>query len=617
MMPAEELSSLIRRLEDPDPSERRAAAEALADGDERAVYHLIQALRDENPGVQDAAMRALIAVGGEPTAHMVIPLLRENAFLRNTAVIILKQIGAPAVPLLRPLFGDKDDDVRKFALDLISDIGQCGYPKEIVRMLEADPNPNVRAAAAQAIGVLGYREGLSALVAALKDEEWVCFMALEALATLNDESTLDPIGQIPATASEAVRCAAIETLGKMGSPRASGILLSRLPQATDLEKPAIVKSLVQVGITPAMAEAADLLRGMLQNGDWDDRLIALRGLVDLRHEQSIPLILETAGSLDPSEPQSDERLQTIKFGLMKFGCSERLLASLSDPSLRFRARVIAAEVIGELRCPRAVPELIGLMNNSVRDVRRACARALADMPTDETQQLLRGAVDDHDGHVRRAAVNALGTIGDKQSVEPILQLIEIERYRDVQEDAVKAALAIDASMVAGRLTAAAPAVRELVARHCRDKNVLLTLSCDADARVKASAIVSLGRFRDHDASARLAEAALDPDPDVRKAAVRSLGNLGCCQQEIQTALRDGDPWVRVAAIKALTDSGADDALSLLGPLLADAAVPVVLSAVGAVASIGGRDAWNLLDPLRTHCEQAVREEVARMLEQVC
>ncbi len=111
----QKIRTLINELGSHDGAERRFAAEELSAGDERAVYPLIKALKDKNHGVQDAAMRSLIEIGGEITAYMVLPLLREDAFLRNTAVIILQEIGAAAIPLLGPLFSDKDDDIRKFA----------------------------------------------------------------------------------------------------------------------------------------------------------------------------------------------------------------------------------------------------------------------------------------------------------------------------------------------------------------------------------------------------------------------------------------------------------------------------------------------------------------------
>ena len=67
-------SVFLQKLQDRDPSERRNAAEGLAEADERAIYPLIRLLRDESTGVQDAAMRSLIAIGGEVTGiHGLAP----------------------------------------------------------------------------------------------------------------------------------------------------------------------------------------------------------------------------------------------------------------------------------------------------------------------------------------------------------------------------------------------------------------------------------------------------------------------------------------------------------------------------------------------------------------
>ncbi|HAM50425.1 MAG TPA: hypothetical protein DCP92_06910, partial [Nitrospiraceae bacterium] len=217
MIHLKRLLRLTKELKHPDASKRRSAADALSGGDERAIYPLMRALKDENPGVQDAAMRSLISLGGEVTAYMVLPLLREDSFLRNTAIIILKEIGLPVVPLLRPLIKDKDHDVRKFALDLLCDIKHCDYPSEIAFVLESDPNPNVRASAAKAIGIVQFGEGVTQLIKALQDDEWVCFSALESLALLKDESSIEAVSSLLKSPSDALRIAAVETLGSIGT----------------------------------------------------------------------------------------------------------------------------------------------------------------------------------------------------------------------------------------------------------------------------------------------------------------------------------------------------------------------------------------------------------------
>jgi len=615
MIPDEELSQFLQKLADVDPGERRTAAEALSEADERAIYPLIRLLRDDNPGVQDAAMRSIISIGGEVTAYMALPLLRENPFLRNTARIILRQIGQPSVPLLRPLLADKDDDVRTFAVDLITDIGTCDYPAEIARLLETDQNQNVRASAARAIGVLEYREGVPALLVALKDNEWVCFSALEALALLKDESSIDPVLALLENPSETLRYAAIETLGKIGSSRSSSALISRISRSSDIEKTAIVKSLVQIGITPSMAQVGDLLIEMYTNGEWEERLIALTGLADLKDKRAVPVILEIAGSLDPSDPESEERLHAVREALMRFGCTTALIDVIKDPAMKFRSQVVALEVIGELQCAEAVPALISIMDGDLREVRRASILALARIRGDKALQKLRACIEDRDGHVRNAAISALGQIGDKTSFPLIMDHIPRENYQDVLEVTIRALLMIDPPMLFSKRDALSPAIREIIARYAGSADMLLALSEDREPSVRLAALSGLGRFPDERTRARLQKAVRDADPEARKLAINALGSMNCCLEDIKTALKDSDLWVRLSAVRALGDSGAQDAAKSIIPLLYDKEVPVVMATIDALLQLGSGEAVTL-GALQNHHDPAVRERVAQILERV-
>jgi len=615
MVSQEELTKAIQELTDADPSVRRIAAEALSEGDERAIYPLIRALRDANTGVQDAAMRSIIAIGGEVTAYMALPLLRESPFLRNTARIILRQIGRPSVPLLRPLLADKDDDVRTFAVDLITDIGWCDYPAELARLLEADPNQNVKASAARAIGVLGYHEGLPALVASLRINEWVCFSALESLALLRDESSIEPVLSLLGEPSETVRYSAIETLGKIGSARSSEALLGRLPLASDIEKTAIVKSLVQIGITPNMASVGDLLIEMYTNGEWEDRLIALTGLSDLRDKRSLSVILEVAGSLDPSDPESEDRLIAIKQALTKFGCQPALTELITDPDIKFRSKVVAVEVIGELQCPEAAPHLIAIMDTDLREVRRASVLALAELREKNVLPELRKLVEDRDGHVRNAAISALGRIGDKTSFVPLLRHLDLEKYDDVLEVTVKALLLIEPAKLFALTPSLPPVIRKMIAQYAGQVDVLLDLSRDPELSVKLAALSSLGRHRDERVAKQLSTALGDPDPEVRKTAVMALGAANCCIDDLKTALKDSDMWVRLHAVKALGDSGKPEAAIAVIPLLYDKEVPVVLAAIDALIQLGSTESV-ALSSIQNHPDAAVRERVAEVLERL-
>ncbi|MGZ8463888.1 MAG: HEAT repeat domain-containing protein [Candidatus Deferrimicrobiaceae bacterium] len=465
------VSTRIRKnLASPDAGKRRSAVEALSRGDERAIYPLIQALRDSHPGVQDSAMRSLIAVGGEVAAWMVLPLLRETPFLRNAAMVILKEIGADAVSHLPPLLKDRDDDVRKFAIELIADAGGRHLEKELCERLSDDQNPNVRGAAAKALGALRCADALPNLVAALKDIEWVRFTTLEALSGMRDAAAVEPILALLSDPSPLTRFTAIEALGEIGSSRAGEALLAHLGSADKNERAAILKSLLRIGVPlPGAGFPEDLLEIFLGDDEWKDRLVALRGLAGIADENALRAIFDVAGSLDATNLEDEEILLAIKVLLLRCGSLGALRGLLDDPTLRFRGKTILAEVVGELQLREAVPNLVVRLLDDVRDVRIAAAQALGRIGDAGAREALLAAIQDPEGHVRKAVVAALGAVGGKEAFEPLLSLLLREEYDDVAREAVRALFAIDPEMLdvsSGRLDGRA---RDLVDAFARER----------------------------------------------------------------------------------------------------------------------------------------------------
>lgn len=607
------LSRLLKDITSGDISKKRTAAELLAAGDERAVYPLLKALRDDNPGVQDVAMRSLIAIGGEITAYMVVPLLREDSYLRNTAIIILREIGAPTVPLLYSLLRDKDDDVRKFALDLLIDINQDVDPEKILPLLK-DPNQNARASAAKAVGVVMRQEGLPILIEALKDDEWVVFSVLEALSKIQDAAAVPPIVELLDSPSITLRFAAIEALGNIGAAAASVPLLKHFLRADEIEKREAVKSLVKIGVTPSMSEISEILGNMLRHGEWEERMLALRGLVDLGEEKSITDIVDVGGSLDPSDPDSEDRLYRITEALRAFGCSDMLIDCLDNPVIKYRGKVLAIEIIGELRCEKAVSALVRLIEGNLRDVRRASIRALGEMCDDESRQALEDAVNDHDSHVRKAAIAALGRIGDRASFDLLLKLLKVENYRDVLEEVIQSLILLDPQGLFSHVGEFDTSRKEILAKHVLDQDLLIAFSKDENVQVRVAAVSSLGRIGSDAAVDRLHEIVKEPERLIRKAAVMAMGDLRCCYGDIKAALHDEDMWVRMYAVKALGCSEDPAMLDVMILMLNDKEIPVVLSTIAAIAQIGGREAFSALAQLEDHEEPAIREKAVQTIE---
>ncbi|NTV54285.1 MAG: HEAT repeat domain-containing protein, partial [Syntrophaceae bacterium] len=346
---------------------------------------------------------------------------------------------------------------------------------------------------------------------------------------------------------------------------------------------------------------------------WEERLIALTGLADLKDKRAIPVILEGAGTLEPSEPESEERLQAIKEALRKFGCMPSLINGLNNPDMKFRSKVVAIEVIGELQCAEAVPHLIKIMDGDLREVRRASVLALAAIRGDKALQELRKRIEDRDGHVRNAAITFLGRIGDKKSFPLILRHVDKENYPDVLEETIKALLKIDEKALFTQREKLSPAIRVLIARYAAGAEILLTLSQDQDVSVRVAALSSLGRFSDGNTRTRLVQALRDENAEARKVAVNALGSQNCCYDDITHSLRDSDMWVRLYAVKALGESRKPEAAASIIPLLYDKEVPVVLATIEALIQLGRGDAV-ALSALQSHPDEAVRERISQIAE---
>lgn len=614
-----QVKSLLKKLSHKDPAVRRSAAEELSGGDERAVYPLIKALGDTNAGVQDAAMRSLMAIGGETTAYMVIPLLREGTFIRNTALIILTSIGEQAVPLLYNLLKDKDDDVRKFGLDLMGEIKTGVDVKQVVPMLK-DSNANVRAATAKTIGLLNYTDAIPQLIQSINDEEWVCFSVLEALGEMKAEDAVPAIGALlNANTGPAVRFVAIEVLGKIGSNKAIPFLMSYLSDADSDETNAIIKSMIQIGITPDMADLTEHLIIMLQKSDDEDLDITLRGIVDLNCKAAVREMIDLAGSLDVSIMGNEEKVLQICDAIKSIDSEDELLKILQDDETRYRGRSLTIGLLGEMKSIKSVPVILTNLKDTSRDMRRASAKALGEIGSRESVvSLLDASQTDADAHVRKAAIQALGNIGTRDAFDPLMSLLEVEKYFDVKEEIVKALMMIDQKAFIEGFGVYNNSVKEITAGIVRDADLLIQLANDPDERVKIAAVKGLGFVSGNQASDKLASFLSDDNPEVRKAAVSGLGNSGICSQELISALDDSDQWVRFYAVKSISQTCDDkeQLVFLLTRMLQDEFIPVVMSAIDSIREVGGAPAYEALAPLAEHANDDVKQKIREALDTI-
>ncbi|PSN17117.1 phycocyanin alpha phycocyanobilin lyase [filamentous cyanobacterium CCP5] len=182
---------------------------------------------------------------------------------------------AIAFELIQTAAADGNARVRYAAISQISSLGHQdkAVAESLLRQsLRTDPEPDVQAAAADAIGALGLSQAYDDLANAYaSSEEWlVKFSIVAALGELGNPKAFDLLQEAIQAKNELISTAAIGALGELGDERAIPILLEyvtspdwqvrhRLVQAlSHFQQPAAQSALQTLAKdeSPIVAEAA-------------------------------------------------------------------------------------------------------------------------------------------------------------------------------------------------------------------------------------------------------------------------------------------------------------------------------------------------------------------------
>jgi len=210
------LEELLANLANGDEEVRRFAAEDLGDkGDPAAVPGLAAALWDPAVAVREAAAEALIAIGGDPVCKAMLPLLgNDDATVRNLALEVFERLKSAAIPACIELYSSGSHDLRKIAMDTLGKIEETRNTEGYATLISAldDPHINVAAAACEALGRLGGKEGIRALSGHIGRHSWTdstIFFSLAKIGSAEAREVLHKVKveDLPPEAAYALRAA--------------------------------------------------------------------------------------------------------------------------------------------------------------------------------------------------------------------------------------------------------------------------------------------------------------------------------------------------------------------------------------------------------------------------
>jgi len=297
--------------------------------------------------------------------------------------------------------------------------------------------PRVRRAAAAALGEMRCKEAVEPLIAALKDD------SSHILAN--------------------VREAAAEALGKIGDKRAVKPLIEALEDPSASTRAAATKALCKIEWEPTDESDKALYYWATQQWDKLARLgkPALEFLSAKLHSwkaweqqyvghatpgKSRPYFaIEALGNLGNSQAV-DFLISVLKGGYNHILKDTVLVRTWPSPEpgdydyyrwhyLEVRAK--AAEALGKIGDKRAIEPLIAALRDKDDRVQQAAAEALGKIADERAVEPLIAALKGENSRIRKVAAETLGKIGNKWAIRPLVEALKDEKV-EVRKSAAKA-----------------------------------------------------------------------------------------------------------------------------------------------------------------------------------
>jgi HEAT repeat protein len=572
-----------------DPEERRRAVAALRQlGTPERVGLLLEAMGDADWRVRKEAVgvAAALAPAGDVLGGLLDALRpNENVGLRNAAVEALGAYGAEAVAALSKALPSLDADGRKLAAEALAISGQPAA-LGVLRGLLSDPDANVRAAAIEAVSVVGSTSGNEAfkiLDGCLDASD--SFLKLAALDGLNRLGMSLPWRRIEQLLDDPVlERSLLRTLGRAAHPHAAPLLVRALERARG------------AGVQLALSALVEFMRS------GDDALGALSAVAPEQRSGAAERLLALAG---PKQEDLELRRLALSAGgaLGVPGIAELAAEALSDARLLSEADE-ALTLLGRA----AVPALLERARHVQGEACAACidlvgrlaGRELADQAMPELVRALGVSSPE----VVRAALGALTQIGDAACLPAVAACLRTDSLRSAAEAAIgaiaerhpEAAMALARGAAPSGVEAHAAAVVIAVLGTSgrgsvgKDVEFLSAVVSSAGPGERRAAIEALGQVGGAEAVDAVAFALSDEEHDVRLAAVSALGRLKTAEGAaagvpalLEVVEGGSDPELVAAAVRALGESRDARAFESLRPLVQSGEPMAAVSAIEALS----------------------------------
>lgn len=242
--------SVISRLNAEDSDDRRWAVYNLESFEpSETVDYLVQAVQDDNRAVREAASEVLETIPSDLCVERLVPLLGSVRIeVRNIVASILVSFSDHAVNDLLPAFTHENEDVRKFAADIL---GLAGSPKAVQVLCKVaieDEVENVSISAVEALGKIGSKEALPSLFQLFDKDNSLKLESAEAIGLIGGpESAKFLEDRLEGSDDQLINFAIVDALGNIGNESSLSLLKTYLEQAPSIIEEHVCRAILKIG----------------------------------------------------------------------------------------------------------------------------------------------------------------------------------------------------------------------------------------------------------------------------------------------------------------------------------------------------------------------------------
>lgn len=607
---------------------KQADPELLVD----AIYEITYQLEDsDQPAINDDVIHQLADLLSHPDENV-----------RDSAAYAFELFADRRYVLAKPLMTNLLDRLKTKqtgANSIARVIGQLGGPVHISALAEVmdSSEPMLLQSLIAALGDIGHEQALPALFKTLKHEnEDVRLSSVKAIAKIDHADAVKPLIEALSDSNDYVRSDAAIALGDLNDISAVEPLIALLKvDAYD----DTIKALEKLGDARAIPV---LINGLADNEFYDDTAVqAMQSLKKFNAEKEA-----FEGLVVIANNKNQDGLARITaLGLIgkteNHQATKMLLALLLNKRESNLIRMYAAKSLGDLKDRKAIPTLTSLAFDGYRSKVPLMER-IARFGSAEIADLLKEIRNDQDSDIIKEAVLALGKIGDSKSFKSLLLLL-----RDKDTNPQVRIKTIEALGFMGRKEAVEPLVtllatllkdddkytRQTIVKALAQINddlaipaLISVLQKDNYEYARSDAAKALGNTSNRGAIPALLQSLNDSDSSVRResrAALVKMTDASLVQQYIHALLNEGEEtgyrtemaeilanfnqpavidallvflknknWrIRIAAMQSLATLKEDRAVDEILAILSDGENEyVVANAVNALAEIGNPNA---------------------------